>query len=635
MKRPIVIGLLLAAVLFATPVSARTPTFVTLQPGEVVTLEKELPINVVLIGFPSGAVDTAALQGALPTSSRPIVRYPAFYGLEGRDLGLNFTFDYNFHEADAVFADAFFSWLGSQGTVGEPTLFQQCYSGTAPPLPDGTPDPCNQTGNLEVIEQTRYIDGPETEKWLAKRARDQLGISPNSYTVFFVNWYSRPDFQFHVYTKTDFADPDTDYNFGEQRPSRKMIAWGGSTGRSWFFDISAGPEAKSGSYDITNPDLDGDEVPDYRIPPIWEYDAEGYRDPSELTGDLARLTRYVAINLLFATSPLYDPLVTTPGLDGSKVVSINVLQGDPGTDGRKYIDKDYLKRQLRAFQPYYDWKVDITQTKPIDPGAKRALEIFAGVTAPGPADCGFYPPFSLDDYFGELYCYFNANLNKYIPRYPTNAYIAEVFAFNTTDEIDPQGLLGFADDNWINGTQTYVFAFDSPFVRTLGYGFSTTIVHEVGHHVGMSHPHDGYDPTLGLDYGPGGETYFVWSGDESNTIMSYIDLAEGFGTFDLDNMYRYEAAGYLNRSNELLARILEHPEVERKSGQLEQAEAQATESVAFFNSWDYLRAAKRSYQAYNTLRAVARDLGVDPQPSVQLQQVRPSKPFQHPVDPVR
>ena len=102
-----------------------------------------------------------------------------------------------------------------------------------------------------------------------------------------------------------------------------MIAWGGTTpddeetglgnrgvNRVWFYDLSAGPEAWGGSYDITNADLDGDGEPDYRIPPAWEYAPTGYRAPSALTGDLAKVARYAAINLLFTSSPLYPPYLT-------------------------------------------------------------------------------------------------------------------------------------------------------------------------------------------------------------------------------------------------------------------------------------------------------------------------------------
>jgi hypothetical protein len=60
-------------------------------------------------------------------------------------------------------------------------------------------------------------------------------------------------------------------------------------------------------------------------------------------------------------------------------------------------------------------------------------------------------------------------------------------------------------DNWADGTQSFVFAFDSPSIRDVsGYGFTTTTIHEVGHHVGMSHPHDGYDYEADVDFGPGG-----------------------------------------------------------------------------------------------------------------------------------
>ena len=50
---------------------------------------------------------------------------------------------------------------------------------------------------------------------------------------------------FHTYVKVDTVDPDTDYNFGEIRSTRKVTAWGGTpaTGnRVWFYDLSAGPD---------------------------------------------------------------------------------------------------------------------------------------------------------------------------------------------------------------------------------------------------------------------------------------------------------------------------------------------------------------------------------------------------------
>ena len=98
--------------------------------------------------------------------------------------------------------------------------------------------------------------------------------------------------------------------------------------------------------------------------------------------------------------------------------------------------------------------------------------------------------------------------------------------------------------------------FTGPEIRSSGYGFTTTAIHELGHHFGLSHPHDGYDSATGVDYGPGGDFYFAWLGDEAHSMMSYIDVAWEFGQFDQDNMYRYEFAGYLNWSNEMLDDVL-------------------------------------------------------------------------------
>ena len=129
--------------------------------------------------------------------------------------------------------------------------------------------------------------------------------------------------------------------------------------------------------------------------------------------------------------------------------------------------------------------------------------------------------------FAQLFCFFTENFAQYVPPYPARDYVAPVFAFNTTEAgLGEQfGLLGFADDNWVDGTQSLVFAFDADVYRETGYGFTGTIIHEVGHHIGMSHPHDGFDPETGVDFGADGEFFFAWAGDESETVMHYLTLS--------------------------------------------------------------------------------------------------------------
>ena len=57
--------------------------------------ELEVPIRIVLIGFERGQVDDALLLGTLPESYTPVVRFPQFYGLEGRPMGLEYRFRYD------------------------------------------------------------------------------------------------------------------------------------------------------------------------------------------------------------------------------------------------------------------------------------------------------------------------------------------------------------------------------------------------------------------------------------------------------------------------------------------------------------------------------------------------------------
>ena len=82
------------------------------------------------------------------------------------------------------------------------------------------------------------------------------------------------------------------------------------------------------------------------MPPIWEYAADGYRDPAALEPDLGLVTRFVAINLLFTSSPLYDPLVTAPGPQGNKIVHINMFEDDPASLGTDWINTEL--RQART-----------------------------------------------------------------------------------------------------------------------------------------------------------------------------------------------------------------------------------------------------------------------------------------------
>ncbi|MDX6591662.1 MAG: hypothetical protein QOJ13_858 [Gaiellales bacterium] len=602
----------LAALVLAAPAAASG-----LTPGKAETLHQQVPVNIVLVGY-ENEVNSQRLLAQLANTYKPVVRYPRFYGLQGRDMGLRYALRYNVIRAGNTYERNFFRYLRSIGTPEERTDFQTAYN--------------DQKRNNRFIPKTVLaIDAPSVSEWFDAHA-GSLGVGAKGYTVYLVNWHGKPGFRYHVFRRTDRVDPDTGFNFG-LRDSRAMIAWGGQgESRSWFYDLSAGPESWSNNWNVDDADVDGDSFADERMPPVWEYTAGGYKPRRMLSGDLGKVVRYIAVDMLFTTSPLYDPMVTAPGRNGAKVVDITLFEDDPGSNGRRWVRPGVSLAEFSSLEPYYRWKIAL-RDRAIDPGARHAFRVFAGLRT-DPRACWH----EFGDPFAELFCYFDANLDRYVPAYPKNDYVGEVFAFNTTDARmgDQAGLLGYADDNWVDGTQTQLFMFDTPDDRAFGFGFTDTLTHEFGHHVGLSHPHDGYDSASGVDFDATGKYQFAWTGDESDTVMQYLGVSGGFSKFDRDNMFRWETAGYINRANELLGRINTSGRAGEVRDAITRANGLADAARTHFHAWRYLDGVTAALASYDELRAAAVRIGVPiEKPGSRLMRVAPGTPFEHPVDPIR
>lgn len=562
--------------------------FDCLEPGKFVTHKQRIPIRIVLVGFEAGVVNLSDLEAVLPGTYEPRVRMPTFFGLKGRDLGLEYEFDYQIVRKGRSFSDGLFDHLTRIGTEGPLTLYQERYN--------------DQEKNvLDVTGPVLYIDAPRVERWLTRHDdADRPG-----YTVYFINWYGRADFRFHVYTRAGEPDPDTDTDFGLMLWNA-ISSWGGTSSRSWFYDFSAGPEWNMSNWIVDRENIGGGPQDEYRMPVIWEYATGGYRSPEVLGHDMGLLTRYVAINLLFTTSPLYDPLVTAPGPHGSKVADVSMLEDNSASSGLDFLDPAFARNRLRRFQPYYRWETGLRDFDPIDAGAKRALDIFT------------FNILGLDCWLqyrsraAQLFCYFDQNLGLYVPPYGDRDYVGEIFVFNTTDEGMGRlpGFLGLSDHNWVDGTQSFNYLFGTDSSQDLGFGFTALALHEFGHHIGLSHPHDGYDFETGVDYVPEGQFYFAWEGGESDTVMHYLKLSNGFGRYERDNMYRWELAGYLNRANALAGDILDSPHSRLVRDALQKADRHAAQAKEKFLAWRYLQGVRKARKAYTILVEAAEEAGV-------------------------
>jgi hypothetical protein len=579
----------------ATPAGAAAPTtgYHHLEPGGQPRLTETVPVNVVFLGYQPGQVDRSAYAAELAKKYEPVVRSRLYYGITEK-LGITYTYDYHVKYADAAYENTFFGQLSDLATPAPLTAYQQAYN--------------DQQNNVLDIDANYAIDAPSVEKWLA--FHPPAGVDTARDTIFFINWYGRSDFKFHVYTKTGEPDPDTGYDFGANRDSRKMIAWGGttaddeetglgSTRRVWFHDLSAGPESWTSNWNVDDADVDEDGVPDYRMPPTWEYAANGYRAAGELAGDLGKITRYVALNLLMTSSPLYP--VELPTAEPPKSINIdsNTYEGWPGVDASAlYIKPKLVVEELSELR----WRNQLDTDQQDLPYDAKAEQCYVGELT----DESCYPDTGYPS-GANLFLYNRENLDRALDDVGKVDYEVPVFNYAVAAGVGTPGL-GYADDDWTTGDQSYVFCFISPEVVASGYGLTTTQIHEVGHHLGMSHPHDGYDSESGVDYNPEGDTFFAWSGDENNTMMSYIDVNWDFSQFDRDNSDRFLTAAYWEAANRLAATV----PAGSATAELGAADDLIGRAAAAFARHDYRGAYALSEAGYDKVVRAAVKSGVDP-----------------------
>ncbi|ADB31138.1 hypothetical protein Kfla_2049 [Kribbella flavida DSM 17836] len=589
----VLLGVVTGGITTAIPASGAPPQFEHLRPGEQPQLTERVPLNVVLLGYKRDSVDLGALSGALPIKHQPqqITRLH-FAGIH-ETVGLEYTYDYRVKFADQTYQDRFFRQLSSLARPTEVNTVQARYN-------------AQQKNKLDVTAN-HDIDAPSVEKWLA--FNPPTGVDTRENTVYLINWHDRPDFKFHVYTKTDEPDPDTGQNWGKYA-SRGMVAWGGTTAadeesglgatrRVWFHDISAGPDQFSGSWNVDNPDLDGDNQPDYRIPPAWEYADDGYRKKAELTADLGRLLRTVVVNQLITASPTY-PLELTVGNAKTVNLDSNTYEGWPGTDvSGKYIKPDLVTAELGEVLPGIELSYD-HQDLPYDGEAKRCMEDWL-------QDVSCYPETELPP-FANMYLQNKRELDRVLDDQGKVDYELPLFNYAVQNENLPW--LGFAGDNWKDGGPGFVYNWLSPQFVGWGYGLTSTMIHEVGHHIGLTHPQDGYDSITDKFYEPTGPTYFAWLGGEVNSVMNYLQVNYDFSQFDHDNLNRFRAAASNESANALTAEVLKMPNADRAYADLIRADQLIGQVKNRLTAHDYPTARILARQAYDAVVEGSRKAGV-------------------------
>ena len=166
------------------------------------------------------------------------------------------------------------------------------------------------------------------------------------------------------------------------------------------------------------------------------------------------MIRYVGLDLLFASSPLYPPYFTADRVPGRVDLDVNTIEGWQGVNASGALH----------------------HTQPVPAGAERAaVGLHAGQRRPDLAFTGRLPPLLRRS--GSRSSPASA-ATPTTRRTPTCSwrprstslrfldgepdYEAGLINYAVGDpDLDP-GILGYADDNWLDGTQSGVFSFIYP-----------------------------------------------------------------------------------------------------------------------------------------------------------------------------
>ena len=528
-----VLALVLLFALTVPGMTGGSQAATVLGPGRSVSI----PIKVILIGFDQRQVDTAYLTWSGSGKNLPVSITNSVLD-SGNSTGIVFYPKYTVSLAPTAFKRSFVSYLHAieKSVHGANPWFGQYQ------VDSQNPDYYN---SLPVAIDYVVYDANLVEEWLWNHRQDIGGYPENGWTIILANLPELPsiDFSdFRAFLSTNGAelpksrphyygisssDEDLGYNL---RYRDFMNAWGGHH-RMWFVDLSAGPVFASQWEDLPLQVALGDNNIDLS---------------TDFGGNW--LTEYLADYIYQATYNFITPsFVYYPRYSPKYQVDVLILDDRNSTEKKdvaiqETVNRDTIAASLRDLVPYSTVEVSL-RFQDARQELHELIKAHYKYTDSWIEGSIFASPqrYSVID-VRPIYKYVLDNSATFASNVRTteNAVTIPVFAFAFSNEtyftytykwligkIDYEtgALLGitFNDAIMISLNQWEFTRGEhvEPAQPGKGEGFTSTIIHEVGHAFGLMHPHQ---------YGNIGD--FIFS------AMGYFTNDYNFGQTDKDALQR-------------------------------------------------------------------------------------------------
>ena len=544
-----------------------------------------LDIKVVLLGFDQNLIDENYLTWNSPGTRYQLMQIP---GISTNTL---YSLNYEYVFPGGSFLNDFVQFLQSNAKkeTRQNVIWNISYAEIKGPL--GTGHFLNYT-HFPVQSANTYYPADNVETWLVQHQSDYGGLPENGYVLVLADLSTRlpsttlsqyklalqgKDVQFtsHFYNKT-YADGD----LGIQLNRRYMTAWGGHS-RLFYADLSAGPEQTA-----------------EQLPIQLAYGLNGV-DLSTSYGKLW-LNQFVADYISGAVPNIFAPDFVYPiSYASSYKIKIVVLDNrTASTDPpiTKTFDQETAVKEWQALLP---WATVTAETKYARVSDYPELQQII-VKSRSPVNYGSPPGTPAVD-ARPVYEWLSESGQGHIKDFvqvtrDATEYDIPVFAFAFSGQYEfgftfKEMIVKEADfDRTIWGVALYDLVLIShstydfkrgdisdPAQPGKGFGFTNTVIHEVGHMVGLMHPFS-FDPTEN----------FVAS------VMAYYPYENSFSIFDRDTVVRGQADLLLRTTAQVLS---ETPSVLINEGDLSAARSKADSAEKAYSTMNYLQAVRDGVDA--------------------------------------